>query len=267
MGFGMFKIIPVNSVGIIFNPFSGVQEQVLSEGIKFKTPLDQIYIISTEVQTKTVTGITGQTKDAQWIKIDMDIKYNVSQSNAFIVFKKFKTLQTVDEKLIQPIVQRAVEQVTTQYNVIDILGEKRNQVYIEIEKALTARLAESGVELSSLVLTDTDAGSAIESAIEQEAVAKKAVETAAQVQAKAQVEAQTKVLQATAAAEVQVIEATAAAEVKKISAEAEAEANRKISASLTEQLLRSMEMEARRLHGWVTTQVLGAEAILLKEDK
>lgn len=249
LGLGMYKIVPVNSVGIIFNPFTGVQEQVLTEGFKTKTPLDTIYVISTEVQTKNVVGVTGQTKDAQWIKMDMDIKYSVSQSNAFVVFKKFKTLQNVDEKLIQPIVQRAVEQITTQYNVIDILGEKRNEVYIQIEKVVTEKLSGSGVELFSLVLTDTDAGSAIENAIEAEAVAKKAVETATQAQDKARIEAETKV-----------IEAEAASRVKLIEAETLAESNRLLSNSITENILRKMEMEARLKFGWV--EITGAQLVI-----
>lgn len=254
--------VPVNTVGIKFNQFTGVSNEVLQEGMKFKTPFDSVYIISTEVQTKAVTEVTGQTKDAQWIKISMDIKYRVSPTNAFEVFKQFKNLENVNNTLLSPLVQRAIESVTTEYNVIDILGEKRNNVYAEIESVVKEKLSESGIDFFSLVLLDTDAGSAIESAIEQEAVAKKAVETASQVQAKAQVEAQTKVLQATAAAEVQIIEANAAAEVKTINAEAEAEANRKISASLTEQLLRSMEMEARKIHGWV--EITGATPIIVK---
>jgi regulator of protease activity HflC (stomatin/prohibitin superfamily) len=192
----------------------------------------------------------------------MDIKYRVSPTSAFEVFKQFKNLENVNNVLLSSLVQRAIESVTTKYNVIDILGEKRNDVYIEIEKVVKERLATSGIDFFSLVLLDTDAGAAIESAIEAEAVAKKAVETAAQVQAKAQVEAQTKVLQATAAAEVQIIEANASAEVKTINAEAEAEANRKISASLTEQLLRKMEMEARIKHGWI--EIMGADAIVVK---
>lgn len=254
--------VPVNTVGIKFNQFTGVSNEVLQEGMKFKTPFDSVYIISTEVQTKAVTEVTGQTKDAQWIKISMDIKYRVSPTNAFEVFKQFKNLENVNNMLLSPLVQRAIESVTTKYNVIDILGEKRNSVYTEIESVVKEKLSESGIDFFSLVLVDTDAGAALESAIEQEAVAKKAVETASQVQAKAQVEAQTKVLQATAAAEVQIIEANAAAEVKTINAEAEAEANRKISASLTEQLLRSMEMEARKIHGWI--EITGATPIIVK---
>lgn len=247
--FGTFKIVPVNSVGIIFNPFSGVKEEVLTEGFKMKTPLDVIYVISTEVQTKNVVGVTGQTKDAQWIKMDMDIKYSVSQSNAFIVFKKFKTLINVDEKLIQPIVQRAVEQVTTQYNVIDILGEKRNEVYIQIEEVVTKKLSESGVELFSLVLTDTDAGENIESAIVREAVAKKEVETAMQSQERARIEAETKV-----------IEAESAAKVKIIEAETLAKSNELLSKSITDNILRKMELEARLKFGWV--EVTGAQLLI-----
>lgn len=255
-------IVPVNSVGIKFNQFSGVQEDVLTEGLKFKSPFDKIYVLSTEIRTKTVENVTGQTRDAQWIKISMDIKYSVSQVNAFTVFRQFKTLEAVDETLLTPLVQRAIEEVMTKYNVIDILGEERNAVYTEIELAVKTRLQKSGIEFFSLVLLDTDAGQAIEQAIEREAVAKKEVETASQAQAKANVEAQTKVIQASAAAEVKIIEAEAAAKMIAINAEAEAEANRKISASLTNELLRKMEMEARIKHGWI--EITGATPIVVK---
>ena len=128
--------------------------------------------------------------------------------------------------------------------------------------AVKTRLQKSGIEFFSLVLLDTDAGQAIEQAIEREAVAKKEVETASQAQAKANVEAQTKVIEASAAAEVKIIEAEAAAKMIAINAEAEAEANRKISASLTNELLRKMEMEARIKHGWI--EITGATPIVVK---
>lgn len=246
---GSFKIIPANSVGIIFNPFTGVQEQVLTEGFKTKTPLDTIYVISTEVQTKTITGVSVQTKDAQWVDVSMDVKYRVSKDNAFLVFKDFKTLQKVDELLIQPFAQKAVEQIITQYNVIDLLGEKRNEVYTKIEKSLEDALSNGGVELFALVLTDTDAGPEIENAIKAEAVAKKQIETATQTQEKARIEAETKV-----------IEAEAAARVKLIEAETLAETNRLISNSITENILRKMEMEARLKFGWV--EITGAQLVI-----
>jgi regulator of protease activity HflC (stomatin/prohibitin superfamily) len=241
-----FTVIPVNTVGIKFNQFTGVSEDVLSEGLKFKTPFDTVYKISTEVQTKTVANVAGQTKDAQYITMTMDIKYRVSPVSAFEVFKQFKNLDNVNESLLAPLVQRAIEEVTTKYNVIDILGEERNNIYTQIEKVLSEKLAASGINLFSLVLVDTDAGNAIETAIEQEAVAKKAVETAKQSQEKARIESETKVIQAEAAAQVKIVEA-----------QAEADANKLLSNSITPQILQQMEMEARLKHGWVTISGAG----------
>ena len=251
LGFGMVATVPVNSVGIVFNQFTGVQQEVRQEGIHVKSPFEKFYIIPTEIQSKELLGLTGQTKDAQWIQMDLDIKYRVSRTKAFEVFTRFRNLENVDNTLLSPIVQRSVESVTTQYNVIDILGEKRNEAYTLIEREVAARLAESGIEFISLVLTDTDAGSAIEQAIEQEAVAKKAVETALQVKARAEIDAQTKVMQASAAAEVAIIEAQAIAD-----------ANMLMSNSITPEILRKMEMEARIKWGWIT--VSGAGGVLVQ---
>lgn len=237
------KFIPANSVGIKFNAFSGVSQEILLEGINVKTPFDSVFVIPTEIQTKSVEGLTGQTKDAQWIKIQMDVKYRVSRQNALKVFLDFRTLENVANSFITPIAQRSIESVTTQYNVMEILGEKRNEVYTLIENEVKNRLSASGIEFVSLVLTDTDAGQAIEAAIEQEAVAKKAVETAMQIQARAQIEADTKVLQAESAARVAIIEA-----------QAQADANILLSKSITPEILKRMEMEARNKWGWVTIQ-------------
>ena len=107
--------------------------------------------------------------------IQSDFQYNIRQYDKNVVY-----LENVNNMLLSPLVQRAIESVTTKYNVIDILGEKRNNVYTEIESVVKEKLSESGIDFFSLVLLDTEAGAAIESAIEQEAVAKKAVETASE---------------------------------------------------------------------------------------
>lgn len=249
--FGMVARVPANSVAIVFDELSGVKQEIKSEGIHIKSIFEHYNIIPTDIKTKEVKGLTGQTKDAQWIKIEMDVKYRVSRQNALKVFLDFRTLDNVAESFITPIAQRSIESVTTKYNVIEVLGEKRNEVYSLIETEVKNRLAASGIEFVSLVLTDTDAGTAIESAIEQEAVAKKAVETALQVQARAQIEADTKVLQAEAAARVAIIEA-----------QAQADANVLLSKSITPEILSRMEMEARIKWGWIT--ITGTEGLIVQ---
>lgn len=236
---GFVTKIPANSVGIVYSPFGGTQEQTLSEGYHIKNMFDKVYKISTEVQTMTVENLTTQTKDAQFLTSILDIKYRVNTSNAFLIFKQFRTLDNMSENLIVPTTQRVLEHITTKYNVIDILGEKRNEVYAELEAALSAEFAKYGVEFYSISITDMDAGEKLESAITEEAVAKKAVETAEQNLLKAETEAKQKSVQAQAEQDAAKIEA----ETKLIEAEAEKKANEMLNQSLSEDILQKAWIE------------------------
>ena len=88
---GCITKIPANHVGIVYSPFGGTKEQTLTEGFQTKNVLDKIYKISTEVQTMPITNLTTQTKDAQYLTSALDVKYKVSASNAFLIFKHNKT--------------------------------------------------------------------------------------------------------------------------------------------------------------------------------
>lgn len=256
VAFGCYTVVPANSVGIIYSPFTGVSEETLPEGIHPKSPFDTVYFLSTEVQTQSISNVTGQTKDAQYITMSIDIKYHVDTANAFRIFKQFRTLDNMNSSLISPTVQRSIETVTTQYNVIDVLGEFRNEVYQKIEDDLSTRLGTNGVTFYSITFTDTDAGDEIEEAIRAEAVAKKAVETAEQERERVEIEAQERVIEAQADKDKAAIDAETAI----IKAKAEAEANRLIAESVTPELIALREAEARMEHGWVTVQ--GGTAIV-----
>ena len=230
---GCFVKIPANSVGIVYSPFGGTKEHTLNEGFNKKNILDKVYTISTEVQTKTVENLTTQTKDAQYLTSILDIKYRVNKANAHLVFTQFRTLENMSENLIVSTTQRVLERITTQYNVIDILGEKRNEVYNELQMALAEELALSGVEFYSITINDMNAGTALEAAITEEAVAKKAVETAEQNLLKAEMDAKQKSVQAQAAQDAARIEA----ETKLIQAQAEKDANELLNKSLSGEIL------------------------------
>lgn len=234
MLFGCITKIPANHVGIVYSPFGGTKEETLTEGFKTKNILDKIYKISTEVQTMGVSGLTTQTKDAQYLTSTLDVKYKVSASNAFVIFKQYRTLDNMSSNLIIPTTQRVLELITTNYNVIDILGEKRSAVYTELEAALKEEFNKYGVEFVSISITDMDAGDALENAITEEAVAKKAVETAAQNLLKAETEAKQKSVQAQAEQDAARIEA----ETKLIEAEAEKKANEMLNQTLTNEILK-----------------------------
>ena len=236
---GFFTKIPANSVGIVYSPFGGTKTETLSEGFQVKSPLDKIYKITTEVQTKKVEGLTTQTKDAQYLTSILDIKYKVNSADAYMVFKQYKTLDRMSDNLIVPTTQRVLEFITTQYNIIDILGEKRNEVYKELEKSLSEELALYGVEFVSITINDMDAGQLLEDAIAKEAVAKKEVETAEQNLLKAETEAKQKSVQAQADQDAAKIQA----ETKLIQAEAEKKANEMLNQTLSSYILQKQWIE------------------------
>ena len=254
---GFITKIPANHVGIVYSPFGGTKETTLGEGFAIKSPLDKVYKISTETQTKTVENLTTQTNDAQFLTSVLDIKYKVNSSSAYMVFKQYRTLDRMSDSLIVPTTQRVLEHVTTNYNIIDILGEKRNMVYSELEKALAEELAVYGVDFVSITINDMDAGDSLEAAITAEAVAKKEVETAAQQLEKTKMEAQQKSVQAQADQDAAKIKA----ETKLIEAEAEKKANELLNQSLSDDILQKQWIE--KWNGSMPTYYGGDAGIML----
>lgn len=226
------KTVPANHVGVQYSPFSGVSSTTLNSGFHITSPFDKVYNISTEVQSATLKDLTGQTNDAQFLNIELDVKYQVNRDDVFKVFQQFRTLDQVNRVYLRPTAQRAIEQVLTQYNIMDILGDKRNEVYDKIKENLIKAFSDASLQLYSFSILDTDAGEEIESAIKRESIAKKEVETAKQNLEKEKIEA----------------------EIKKTKAQAEADANAILSEKIDDKILKKMEMEARIKHGWITVQ-------------
>lgn len=237
--FGFVTKIPDNSVGIVYSPFSGTKTEALSEGFHARSPFDKVYKISTLTQSMEVENLTTQTKDAQYLTSHLDIKYKVDTTNAYTVFKQYRTLDNMSKNMIVPTTQKALELVTTQYNIIDILGEKRSEVYAKLDLALAEEFAKYGVEFVSISIADMDAGEALEKAISDEAVAKKAVETAEQNLKKAEIDAKQQSVQAQAEQDAAKIKA----ETMKIEAQAQKEANELLNFSLSNLILKQQWIE------------------------
>lgn len=269
--FASISTVPANHVGIVFNKVSGgIQEEAVSSGWKFHMPFaESIYKVSTYTHTLLLKpGVDGdgnafddsirtQTRDGQSLATQADVQYRVEDKDAHTVFEQFysnerEVRQNIQMKL-PPIIQRAVERVTTKYDVVEILGEKRAQVQEEIEKSVNEELSKYSITLKSFTLVDTDAGEAIEQAIADEAVAQQRVQTAKQQQEKQKVDNQ-----------INLEKAQAEAEQLKIRAKGEADANQEIANSVTDELIRYKEAEARMDHGWV--QVQGASGTIVNTE-
>lgn len=196
--FGCFTIIGANTIGIIYNPFkNGIQSEVLTEGIKGKTPFDEVYKISTEVKGFVFNEISVQTNDSQWVNSIIEVQLRVDRENVFEYFKKYGNRNLNDiSKILSNVTQKQLEKVTTQYNIMEVLGEKRDEIVNKTLEELKLELVKDGILVERIILIDTDAGETIEGAIQREASAKKEAETAKYLKEKAQLEGEAKVIQA-----------------------------------------------------------------------
>lgn len=232
--FGCFTTIDANTVGIFYNPFKGgIQNEVLNEGFKAKSPLDKVYKIKTEIQEFNFENISVQTNDSQYVNTIIQVQIRIDKENAFDYFKKYgnKSLQDI-QNIISNTIQKQLEQVSTQYNIMEVLGEKRNDIVNETLKLSKEELQKDGISVERIILVDTDAGDTIENAIANEAVKKKEAEAAQYEKEKAQLNGEAKVIEA----------------------QKEKEANDLKQTSLTEQILQEKMLE--KWNGQLPTTVL-----------
>ncbi len=196
--FGCFTIIGANNVGIFYNSFKGgIQNEILNEGFKTKSPFDKVYKINTEVQEFNFENISVQTNDSQYVNAIIQVQARINKENAFEYFKKYgnKSLKNI-QNIISNTIQKQLEEVTTKYNIMEVLGEKRNEIINQTLELSKKELEKDGILIERIILVDTDAGDNVEQAIANEAIKKKEAEAAQYEKEKAELEGQAKVIQA-----------------------------------------------------------------------
>lgn len=196
--FGCFTTVPANKVGIRYNPFQGgTQNKTVKEGFYFKNPLEKIYKLNTRVQEFKFENISIQTKDSQYVNSVLQAQARIDKSKAFEYFKKYGNKDLEDIKsILSNTIQKEFEKVTTQYNIMEVLGEKRDDIVNKTLSNVKKELLKDGILVERIILVDTDAGAEVEKAISNEAIAKKEVETAEYKKEKAQIEGEAKVIEA-----------------------------------------------------------------------
>lgn len=237
--FGCLTNIGANTVGIVYDPFNGgIQSKTLTEGYKGKSPLTKIYKISTKVVEMNFENLNVQSQDSQWLNTQLQVQARIDKAKAYDYFKKYgdKSLNDI-ATIISNTIKKDLESVTIRYNITDILGSKRDEIVNDTLKLVQEELIKDGVLVERIVLIDTDAGESIETAIANEAVAKKEVDTAEYKKQKAELEGEAKVIEA----------------------QKEKEANELISKTLTSEIL--VEQYIEKWDGKLPTTYAGEDVM------
>ena len=253
-------------VGVVWSVQNGVQEKTLGPGIHFVGPFNRVENFPVSQQQLVLSNNAADFNekklekdthvdapaDGGMVKMNMTVNYNFIPEKVTSVYEKFNGMdgnQIVESKVKNSILAY-IKEVTPQFSVMDIYSDKRAEVGQAITEYLNAKLGEEyGMEVSSALIIDVQLDEELQTKVQAKEQAKQDAE-------KAELDKQTTIAQG----EADKAKAEADKAVTITNAEAEAEANRIKAASITDELIKMTEAEARKEHGWVTVQ--GADTVV-----
>ena len=258
-------------VGVVYTMSDGVQDETLSPGFHFVSPFAKVkdypvaqqqLVLSNNAADFNEDKLEKDTHvdapaDGGMVKMNMSINYNFMPDRVTDLYERFNGMdgdQLVESRIKNSILAY-IKEVTPQFSVMDIYSDKRAEVGQAITDYLNSKLNdEYGIEISSASIIDVQLDEELQAKVQQKEQAKQDAE-------KAELDKQTAIAQGEAAK----AKAEADAQVTITNAQAEAEANRLVSESITDELIRMTEAEARMEHGWVT--VNGAGSVVTTEGE
>lgn len=258
-----FKKIDTGKVGVVYSMKGGVKDETLSQGYHFINPFLKVkeFTIGNEqliLSKDKREGSEGDdsfkvaTSDDASISISFQMSYRYRPEEVVDTYKKFKGMNGEDivEQRVKTVLKSKISEITTDYSMMQIYSGNRSEINNKLTDYLNKEFTQSfGVEVLDASIIDVHPDDKLKESIDARVKALQEKQQAEAEQEKVKVQKETERIQAEADAQIEVTKA-----------KAEAEANRLKSESITDELIRMKEAEARLQHGWVTTQ--GANAVV-----
>ena len=265
--FACTERIPTGYVGVVYNMSGGVDGEVLSQGFHVVAPTKKVTTYSIGIEQSYLTSedkgdspkdesFSIPTSDGKTVKVNLEFSYRFDEERVAETFTKFKgkSGEDIKDTFIKPKIIAWTQEVSANYPVTDIFGDKRTQINAELDTYLREKFTPYGIIIDTVNFTDISVDNETAAAIQKKVNAQQELELAnieaetAKIQANkdrevARVQAEKDKEVAAIKAEQKLVTAEAEAQALLIAAEAEAEANREIAASLTPQLIEKIKYE------------------------
>jgi len=250
------KRVPAGYVGVVYNMSGGVDGEVLTQGWHLVSPTKKVTTYSIGIEQSYLTAedkgdskddesFSIPTSDGKTVRVNLEFSYRFDEArvaNTFVTFKG-KSGETIKDTFIKPKVIAWTQEVSANYPVTDIFGDKRTAINAELDTYLREKFDVYGIIIDTVNFTDISVDAETAAAIQKKVTAQQELELANIEAQTAKIQAEKDKQVAEIAAEQSIVEAEAAAEVVRIEAEAEASANQKIAASLTPDLIEKIKYE------------------------
>lgn len=216
-----FKILQPNEKGIIFRKYtSGLDtEDVRKEGLNVIAPWNDIIIFDVaEQQIEEKMDVLSQ--DGLAITIDVSLRFRPIPTEIGLLYRSFRKDYIIN--LIRPELRSAVRTIIGQYTPEELYSTKRQEIELKVEQATGEVLAENHIELKALLFRSIELPQTIQKSIEDKLAADQEAQKYNYLIEREKKEA----------------------ERRRIAAEGKAEANRILSASLTDKILKEKGISA-----------------------
>ncbi len=235
--------IPTGHTGIV-TTFGRVAEYTLSPGMHLKMPTQNIIVMDSRSQKKTVVT-QAFSSDIQQVDITCSINFSVPADGCRNLYETVGI--NYYDTIMMPRLMENIKSVFANYTAEKLIAV-RNELSAQVMAKLTAEMSSYGITVISLSIEDIDFSDAFTDAVEAKQVAEQTklrveTEQAQQVSIE-KAAAERRIITANAEAEERAILAQADADVARIEADAkayaiqkEAEANALLAASLTPELI------------------------------
>lgn len=211
----MFIILQPTEKGIVFKKYtSGLDvENVHGEGLNILMPWNDMIIFDVaEVQIEETMDVLSQ--DGLSIKLDVSLRFRPEPNEVGYLYRAFK--KDYINNLVRPELRSAVRTIIGQYTPEELYASKRAEIESKIKENTRAILEENHIDLKALLFRSIKLPKSIQTSIEEKLAADQEAQKYNYLIEKEKKEA----------------------ERRKIDAEGKAEANRILSASLTDKILK-----------------------------
>lgn len=233
--------VPEGQVAVVYKPNGGVNK-TLDAGWHMIAPLDKTTLYPTRI-TVVKSKLTVTTKDGKSVTMPVQYEMQVDREKIIDIYKTLgsQDIATIQENYLQQRLFKEARTIISKYTVLDIYGTEVTKASQEVTEAFANSVEGLGFIINNTTLGSPTLDEQTEASIAARVKASQENELKKTELENDKIEADRKRVQAQGEADAMLIKA-----------EGEAKANRILSESLTEQILKLEEIEARKLHGWKT---------------
>lgn len=246
--------VPEGKVAVVYSPSGGAKE-VLNPGWHLVGLFEKTQQYPTRI-TILKDKVTVTTNDGKTVSMPVSYEMKVDRTKVLSIFKELgsQNIEQIQEGYLYQKLFRASRSTISYYSVLDIYGTKTTEASTKVTEVMSKDVSGLGFIVTNVTLGTPELDKSTEKAINARVKAAQELELKKQQLENEKLEAEKKK-----------VVAEGEAQKKIIAAEAEAKANKVLQQSITADLLKKMEMEARLKHGWIEIQ--GNGGVIVDKSK